>query len=207
MGGLTPNVGYGFAYDGRSKRRCQGLRRYPHAPTHYLDKPGSYIVTAGTYKKQHFFPTAVLLTFVVDSLLTLADRYAWKLEAYAVFSNHYHFVAETERPETLAKFLSHLHTQTARQVNATDNCPGRKVWYQYWDTFLDDEKSRYARLSYVLENPVRHGLVSRAEDYRWCSALAFSHLGERRPYVKTVQSFKTDQVRVLDDFEPLRPRD
>src|SRR5262245_19840406 len=98
--------------------------------------------------------------------------------------------------------LSHLHTETATAINHQENATGRPVWYNFWETRLTYERSYLARLNYVHQNAVKHGLVRRANQYRWCSAAWFERTA-RPAQVKTVYSFKTDQLRVLDDFEVL----
>ena len=174
---------------------------WPHAPAHHLNEAGAYIVTAGTYEKAHYFRTPGLLSFLQETLFTLAARYGWELQAWALFSNHYHFVALSPSDSgNLRKMLSHLHTLTAREANRNDGTPGRKVWYQFWDTLLTYQRSYFARLNYVHQNPVKHGLVAMAVDYPWCSAGWFEQKAER-PFYRTVTSFKIDQVKVKDDFQ------
>ena len=80
-----------------------------------------------------------------------------------------------------------------------DGTSGRKVWFNSWDTRLTYEKSYMARLAYVHQNPVKHGVVKMARDYRWCSAAWFEQNSER-PFVETVLSFPIDKVNVRDDF-------
>src|SRR5690348_16275390 len=67
--------------------------QWPHAPVHELSDHGIYIVTAGCSHKQHFFNTEDKLTLSESKLLELANHYQWQIEAWAVFPNHYHFVA------------------------------------------------------------------------------------------------------------------
>jgi putative transposase len=71
---------------------------WPHAPTHQLSHRGTYFVTAGTYLKQHHFRGAKRLRVLHRGLLTVAQKFGWHLEAWAVFSNHYHFIGHS--PET-----------------------------------------------------------------------------------------------------------
>ncbi|HSI64638.1 MAG TPA: hypothetical protein VLE43_16035, partial [Candidatus Saccharimonadia bacterium] len=51
------------------------------------------MLTAGTYLKEHFFCGEKRLNHLHDSLLKAAIDHGWQLEAWAVFANHYHFVA------------------------------------------------------------------------------------------------------------------
>lgn len=178
-------------------------RDWPRAPIHRLEGKGTFIVTAGTLHKEHFFRDAESLDFLESELLHKAKEYGWDLEAWAVFSNHYHFVGHAlEDAESLRPFLSHLHTESAREVNRRDGCPQRQVWFNFWETKLTFEKSYFARLNYVHQNARKHGLVPVANQYRWCSAAWFERTATPAQ-VKTVYSFKTDRVKVIDDFDVL----
>ena len=174
-----------------------------HAPAHRLTERGAYIVTAGTYQKQHLLHSARRLDLVLDHLFTLAGEFGWGLQAWAVLSNHYHFVASSpEDPSTLGRMISKLHTLTARELNTWDAKPGRKVWFQYYDTHITNAGSYFARLKYVHQNPVHHGVTLLAEQWRWCSAGWF----EREAgsvFRRLLEGVRTDRVNVSDAFEPV----
>lgn len=163
--------------------------------------PGtSYIVTGGTLHKEHYFREHSRLRLLHDELLDLASKYGWRLEAWAVFSNHYHWIGGApEDPATLRKFVSHLHTATAAEINRLDDTPGRKVWFQYWDTCLTYERSYLARLNYVHNNPVHHSLVPVADQYEFCSARWFAANADPT-FRRKVASFRYDHVNIPDDF-------
>jgi len=162
------------------------------------------MVTGSTMYKEHFFKTPLELNLLETQLFELAIKYQWDLEAWALFSNHYHLITKTSQdPKTLRRFITHLHANTARELNKLNNQPGRKVWYQYRDTQLTYQKSYMARLNYVMQNPVKHGLVGLAENYPWCSAHWFA-MNASTSYQAVIKSFKTDSVQVLDDYEPFK---
>ena len=177
---------------------------WPHAPTHMLGQAGTHFVTAGTYLKQHYFRKRERLDVLHRGLLTVAQKFGWGLQAWAVFSNHYHFVAhspsDSDSAESLSRMLGELHWKTARWINALDGSQGRKVWHNFWEVRLTYPKSYYARLNYTHQNPVRHGLVRVADQYPWCSAAWFQQKASPG-YVKTVYSFRTDRLNVKDDFD------
>jgi len=140
---------------------------WPHAPLHQLSARGTYIVTAGTYKKAHHFRSRDRLSVLQRGQLSVAQQFGWHLEAWSVFSNHYHFVAH---------------------------------WHNFWETKLTHRNSYLARLNYVHQNPVKHGLVYVANQYPWCSAGWFERTA-RPAQVKTIYGFKIDKLKVLDDYE------
>jgi putative transposase len=177
---------------------------WPHAPVHRLGEAGVHIITVGTYLKQHHFADRARLDLLQAKLFELADEHSVQLHAWALMSNHYHLLGESKGdPTAMRKFTSRLHSITATYVNRLDNTPARKVWFGYWDTLLTFEKSYLARLNYVHQNPVKHGLVDVATNYPWCSADWFERASEPA-FVQTVLGFRTDRVSVEDDFGVIR---
>ena len=173
---------------------------WPHAPVHRLGTEGVYFVTGATLYKERLFTDADALTRLENTLLSLTREYHWRLEAWAVFSNHYHFVARSQADsKNLKRLLTHLHANTARDLNRADGSAGRKVWFNYRDTRLTYERSYFARLNYVHRNAVKHGLVTVPNQYRWCSAAWFERTATPAT-VKTIYGFATDKVKVEDDF-------
>lgn len=173
---------------------------WPHAPVHKLGQRGVYMVTCGTYRKEHLLATPERKSRYMDIFFALAQDYGWELKAWAIMSNHYHFIAQSpENPASLKDFILHLHSFSATEFNREDNSPERKVWYQFWDKLITFDKSYYARLNYVNRNPVHHKLVEDAEDYFWCSAAWFRSNADKT-FIKTVESFKTDKLNVYDEF-------
>jgi putative transposase len=176
---------------------------WPHAPLHRLSEQGTYLVTSGTYGKEHLFQGRQRLDLLESALLGVLKKLGWQLEAWAVFSNHYHFVAHSfSGAGDLRRVIQQLHGETARKLNVLDGTPGRTVWFNYWDTKLTFEKSYLARLNYVHQNPVKHGLVPVANQYRWGSAAWFERTATRAQ-VRTIYRFKIDRLKVQDDFETL----
>jgi putative transposase len=180
---------------------------WPHAPLHRLTETGAYMVTAGTYQKAHCLWNPQRLDLMQNALLATADEFGWRLAAWAVMSNHYHFLAASpEDPESLSVFLRKLHSQVAKRLNELDGTTGDRVWYQYFETHITFDRSYYARLKYVNENPVHHGLVAAASNYRWCSAAWFQREANSA-FQKTIASFKIDRIKVIDPFVPEKARE
>ena len=166
---------------------------------------GTFFVTASTYLKSHHFRNAERLRVLHRGLLTVAASYGWQLEAWAVFSNHYHFVGQSPPDstgaESLQPMLKTLHVKTSGWLNRLDASPGRRVWFNYWETRLTFQKSYLARLNYTHQNPVRHGLVAEAHEYPWCSAGWFQRTASPSQ-VRTVYALRTDTLRVQDEYDP-----
>jgi putative transposase len=136
--------------------------------------------------------------------LRLARDFGWKLEAWAIFSNHYHFVGHSPTIErdasSLPVMLSLLHEKTAKWTNRLDRAPERKVWFNYRETRLTYQKSYLSRLNYTHQNAVKHGLVQAAHLYPWCSASWFERTASAAQ-VKSVYRFRTDHLKLDDEIE------
>ena len=151
--------------------------------------------------KEPVYRGAQRLEYLCDLLLGLAEKYKWDLLAWAVFPNHYHFVAFTPRnPESLRTLIKHLHSVATIQANKWDGKPGRKVWFQYWETVLTFPASYFARLSYVHRNAVHHGIVREPSLYPWCSAGWFQRRATTSLY-RRIMALKIDRVSVEDGFD------
>ena len=173
---------------------------WPHAPVHRLNEAGTYMVTGGTCHKERFFCTPQKLRLLHDSLLQLAKEFGWEFQAWSVLANHYHFMGfSPDDASSLKPMISKLHTLTARAINQMDGTPGRRVWFQYWDTKVTYQRSYLARLKYIHYNPLHHGVVKVASQYPWCSANWFERVADPA-FQKVVDSFRTDQLNVHDDF-------
>lgn len=173
---------------------------WPHAPVHRLADNAVYFVTASTLHKQYFFSTPEKRDLLERHLLALAKRDGWQLEAWAVFANHYHIVARgNPDSRNLGDLIHNLHGVTSRELNKLDGNQGRQVWFNFRDTKLTIQYSYLARLNYVHQNAVKHGLVAAANQYPWCSAAWFERVASVAQ-VKTIYGFKTDRVKVEDDF-------
>ena len=84
-------------------------------------------------------------------------------------TNHIHLVGIPRSETTLSDVLKPLHTRYAQHVNWTHRLSGR-LWQGRFFSCPLDESHCLAAVRYVECNPVRAGLVEKAESYKWSSA-------------------------------------
>lgn len=181
--------------------KIDSMRSWPHSPSRAVKESGCYFVTASTLHRAKLFNTAKKLELLHDLLLDKAEAFGWSLEAWAVFSNHYHFVAQSPTQDgDLSRFIKGVHGASARELNRIDGMAGRTVWFQYRDTRLSYPRSYLARVAYTHFNAVKHGLVQQPERYPYCSARWFAARADAAHY-QTVLSMPVDGVKVADDFD------
>ena len=175
---------------------------WPHSPPHRTFEPGTYMITGATLHRRALFTTPEKLTMLNEVLLERLAIDGFILQAWAVFPNHYHVVLSSPNcADCLPITIKKIHEETARKLNHYDNCKSRRVWFQFWDKHLTYRESWLPRLKYVHNNASHHGLVTNSTEYPWCSAAWFDQNGASG-FKRLVNSFKTDRLKVFDDYTP-----
>jgi putative transposase len=112
------------------------------------------------------------LRIVLDQLVKVGLR-IW---AYALMTNHVHFVAVPGEADSLGRFFRNVDGTYADYFNTKYDHVGH-LWGERFKSSILDEPYLWNAVRYVERNPVRAGMVDRAEDYAWSSAA--SHCGLR----------------------------
>ncbi len=175
-------------------------KTYQHNPPHWFISNAIYMVTGSTLSKEHLLGAEEKRANFCETLIERAKVLGWVLHAWAVMKNHYHFIAQSpENALSLKLLVQGVHSITSKFINQMDNTPGRRVWYNYWDTCLQTESAYYARLNYVILNPVKHGLVQNPEEYPFSSYKYFIENSES-DFRNMVLSQEIDDLQISDEF-------
>ncbi len=126
------------------------------------------MITGATYQKQAIMRTDARKSEWRDSFLKASELYNWNVIVWTVMDNHYHVIVKSpeQNAADLPKYVGSFHKFTARRWNEEDKTVGRKVWWNYWDTYVRSEKDFLNRLKYVFWNPIKHGYVDKPDEYR-----------------------------------------
>ena len=104
-------------------------------------------------------------------LKTTAAHFQLRFYAYCLMTNHVHFVVVPGRPDSLWKTIHRVHSVYSYRFNRRQGLSGHLWQGRPFSCPLDDTHL-WAAVRYVERNPVRTGIVERAEDYIWSSASA-----------------------------------
>ena len=102
-------------------------------------------------------------------------RHGLDVLGYCLMTNHVHLVAVPHKPDSIAATLKPLHTRYTQYVNWTESQTGI-LWRGRPFSCPLDNRHFWAAVRYVERNPVRAGIVTRAEKYPWSSAAAHCDL-------------------------------
>ena len=91
--------------------------------------------------------------------------------AYCLMDNHVHLIALPKDENSLARAIGETHRKYTKMINFRKGWKGY-LWQGRFISYPMDEQYLYAAVRYIEINPVRSGLVEKAEDYPWSSAKA-----------------------------------
>ncbi|MGB9906039.1 MAG: transposase [Candidatus Saccharicenans sp.] len=94
-----------------------------------------------------------------------------KIWCYCLMDNHVHLIAVPEKADRLARSIGETNRKYTWMINARNNWKGY-LWQGRFLSYPMDDYYLFCCLRYIERNPVRAGLVRRAEEYAWSSARA-----------------------------------
>jgi REP-associated tyrosine transposase len=99
-------------------------------------------------------------------LASVVEDYCWHMHTMCLMTNHYHLVVETEQ-WLLSLGMQRLNGRYAEDFNVKFKRTGHLWGDRFWARVVGDDEYLVEVCEYVLNNPVRAGLVARAADWRW----------------------------------------
>jgi putative transposase len=122
-------------------------------------------------RRQNVFFSDEDRAFYLILLKRQLDKFGVALWAFCLMANHVHMVAVPRAKESFARAIGEVHRQYTSVINTRENWKGY-LWQGRFITYPLSESHLFAAIRYVERNPVRAGLIERAEDYAWSSARA-----------------------------------
>ena len=132
-----------------------------------------HVIQRGNRKQRVFF-TEKDRAIYLRILRKQSQKYGVDYWAYCLMDNHVHLIAVPETEESLARAIGETHRRYTCIINLRKGWRGY-LWQGRFSSFLLDSSYLYSAVRYVERNPVRAGIVKRAEDYPWSSAKARVH--------------------------------
>ncbi len=157
------------------------LKRYQQArQLHY--------VTFNCYRHAANLGRAAARDLFEQTLERVRRWYGFYVSAYVVMPDHVHLLISEPERSNLAVVL-----QMLKQIVSCKLSKAGGFWQRrYYDFNVWSEKKFYEKMQYIHENPVRRGLVARAEDWRWSS---FRHIATGEDGVVEIESQWTARRR------------
>ena len=142
-----------------------------------------YHVTQRGNRQQDVFFNADDRKRFLNWLSMYAARFRFDIQAYCLMSNHIHLVGFPRKPDSMARTMKIVQVRHAKAINRDKGWQGH-LWQRRYFAAAMDESHMWLAIRYVEQNPVRAGIVAKAEDYIWSSAGYHCGLRDDDPVVK-----------------------
>jgi REP element-mobilizing transposase RayT len=125
-------------------------------------------VTARGNRKEALFLDDRDRQALLEHLAATVEMFRWRIHAWVLMTNHYHLLVETPEPN-LGRGMHRLNGLYALGLNRRHDRVGHVFQGRYKAILVERESHLLELTRYVVLNPVRAGIVERAEDYPWSS--------------------------------------
>ena len=170
---------YNPPYKTFGKSRSLRLKDFNYA------SPGVvYHITIGTNGKQKIFINPAINRQIINILKDSAKLYGYKLVAYCLMPDHLHILLQAgNSPKDLKEFVRGFKSYCSVVSPETTNkhrdrshdaiAMKRKLWQRsFYEHILRREEDIADVSEYILNNPVRRGLVEERGQYKWCELVS-----------------------------------
>ena len=114
---------------------------------------------------------------LVEDALLHFDGERYRMIAWVVMPNHVHVLLETIQGYALGRIVHSWKSYTANEANRVLGRTGRFWFREYFDRFIRDRRHFANAVRYIHNNPVKAGLVEKAEDWPFSNARDFDYTG------------------------------
>ena len=147
----------------------------PRSPRIFVPGVPCHVVQRGNNKNPIFFSKQDYY-FFLEVLKEAKTKYPCLIYAYCLMANHFHLLIEPKQKDNVSLLMKLLGGKYVRYINKAYGRSGTLWEGRFKCSLIDEESYLSACLRYVEMNPVRAGIVSAPELYRW-SSYRFRALG------------------------------
>jgi REP element-mobilizing transposase RayT len=137
-----------------------------------------------------------------DILSKTIERTSWICHAFCLMTNHYHLILETPLAN-LSNGMRELNGNYTQAFNRCHDRVGHLFEGRYKSILVERDPYLKEVIRYVVLNPVRAGLVEKAEDWLWSSFRATAGLARCPDWLETewvLNCFDHDRGRAAQEY-------
>ena len=132
-----------------------------------------YFLTFCTHNRDRLFVNADAVEIVRMQILRAATEERMAVVAYSFMPDHVHLLVEGQSEGSDCRRFIKLAKQYAGFYYRA--AFGRRLWQRYgYEHVLRDDEAAISVARYILENPVRAGLVASVQDYPFSGSSVYS---------------------------------
>lgn len=136
-----------------------------------------YHVINRTSGRVPIFKTKTDFLMFEEVLEQSKEKYGMRILSYSIMPNHFHFALYPEQDGEIQKFMGWLTKTHTQRWHVAHSTVGHGHLYQgrYKSFIVNTDEYYLTLMKYIEQNPLRAGLVKKAEDWQWGSLHRRSH--------------------------------
>ena len=151
-----------------------GLRNRSNFPS------GTFYVTTSTLDRNIYFTDNSDFEMIERNIEFYRARDKATIFGYVVMSNHLHMIVDIPQGNSISNFMRDFKRMTAKEFYGIRNMKSGHLWQDRFDDLcLISKEVALTKLNYIHQNPVRAGLVEKAEDWIYSSARCYLYNEKR----------------------------
>ena len=184
----------------------------PNTPHHIMQRG---------HNRQVVFSSEDDFEYYRQNLILFKEEFNCKIYTYCLMTNHVHLVIDPgDKPESLSLLMKRVAGRQTRYINKLEGRSGSLWEGRYKSSIISSKEYLLACSRYIELNPLRAGMVTNPEDYRWSSypskttgipdsaidfdriyaALGNNKIDRQRAYREYIsQSISEDELRLIRD--------
>lgn len=140
----------------------------PRRARMYLPDMPYHLVQRGNNREPCFFEPQNYQVYL-DLWESLSKRYGVSVHGYCLMTNHIHFLVTPSDKWSISNTMKVVGSRYAQIVNRKFSRTGTLWEGRHRSSLVQSETHLLTCLRYIELNPVRAGMVTRPEEYRWSS--------------------------------------
>ena len=143
-----------------------------------------YFITAVTRHRKPIFADETNLDILRKTLRNVKAIHPFIMRAYVFLPDHLHALVKPDDATNITKILQSAQRNfTVNFKKAKGIIQPLRLWqHRFWDHMIRDEKDYENHFDYIHYNPVKHGYVTKPEDwfhssYHYCLEKGYYEVG------------------------------
>ena len=130
----------------------------------------AYFVTTSSYHSRTNLLTKTRAKTLINFIYAAKAKLIEHLLAFAIMPNHLHILFVPKPGVTISQVLHYIKKGSSRVVSREEE-GNQKMWTRrFHDRGIRTEEQLRRTIEYIHNNPVKAGLIERAEEYLYSSA-------------------------------------
>ncbi len=173
-------------------------------PKRYQNQRCLHFITFSCFQRRQLLESVYARETFERELERVRRWYGCYVTGYVVMPEHVHLLISEPERSKLSVVVQMLKQITSRRLRPAEL---RRFWQvRYYDFPVWSEEKRVEKLRYIHRNPVRRGLVSRPEDWKWSSFLQWATGAEGRVEIEcSWTARRRERVEMITTFAEAHP--